>query len=104
MLVPPTLIGQSPEAEEKTFRIRLLFVLHYAIIKSGGKNHMKEYTLVAELTDAEGGEWTADAGITATDNASAVRQARIWAKAEAKAQNAKLVAFYAQDTQGVAHS
>ena len=65
---------------------------------------MKEYTLVAELTDAEGGEWTADAGITATDNASAVRQARIWAKDEAKAQNAKLVSFYAQDTQGVAHS
>ena len=63
---------------------------------------MKEYTLVAELTDAEGGEWTADAGILAVDNAAAVRQARIWALDEAKAQGAKLVAFYAQDAQGVA--
>lgn len=65
---------------------------------------MKEYTLVAELTDAEGGEWTADAGILAVDNAAAVRQARIWAQDEAKAQGAKLVAFYAQDAQGVAYT
>ena len=65
---------------------------------------MKEYTLVAELIDADGGEWTEDVGISAADDASAVRQARIFAKGEAKAQNAKLVAFYALDTLGVAHS
>lgn len=65
---------------------------------------MREFCLVAELRDADGGQWISEAGVEAKNEREAIDLARAWARNEAKAQNAKIVDWYALDTSGVAHS
>lgn len=67
-----------------------------------GETVEKEYTLVAELVDGDGGEWLDDVGIVAKDDAEAVARARAWGRECATREGARLVAWYALNTQGVA--
>lgn len=61
---------------------------------------MKEYSLTAVLRDNEGGEWSADAGITAVSDEAAGREARAWGRAVAREQGARLVDAWACDAAG----
>lgn len=64
---------------------------------------MKEYTLVAELYDNDGGEWSVTLGYDCKSDDEAVRCARTFARAQAKEQGAKVLAFCAVDAQGICY-
>lgn len=63
----------------------------------------KEYTLVVELQDSDGGEWIQDWGIIAKSDAEAITEARKFANEMKREHSAKVVAWYALDQQGVVH-
>jgi len=79
------------------------------LVGGGGSHHVekgetmeKEYTLVAELLDSDGGEWIDDVGIVANSDDEATARARAWGRECANREGARLVAWYALTTQGVA--
>jgi hypothetical protein len=71
-----------------------------------GTNHtnrkgieMKEYTLYAELSSGNNGEWLGEMSVWADDLQTAHTMARKWARHQASEHGAKVVDAYARDEQ-----